>query len=64
MVPLRSATRARLGPDVRTARSRRVSAALHAQCFGVTRRALGALVYPPRRARLPPVYFMRSGRVI
>jgi hypothetical protein len=25
-----------------------------ARCFGVTRRALGALVYPPRRARLPP----------
>jgi hypothetical protein len=50
----RSATRAQLGPDVCAARSRHVSAALRARvlewcswCFGTTRRALGALVYPP-----------------
>jgi hypothetical protein len=44
---------AQLGPGVRVARSRRVSAALRAlvlawcaRCFGTARRALGALIYP------------------
>jgi hypothetical protein len=28
-----------------------------ARCFGMARRALGVLVYPPRRGRLPPCVF-------
>eukprot|EP00267_Zea_mays_P043396 XP_020395478.1 vegetative cell wall protein gp1-like [Zea mays] len=53
LLAARSAACAQLGPGVRAARSRRISAALHARvlawcmrCFGTTHRALGALVYP------------------
>jgi hypothetical protein len=69
LLAARSAARAQLGPGVRAARSRRVSAALRARVlawcawwFGTARRALGATrsilsrvacSSTPRRARLP-----------
>jgi hypothetical protein len=69
-VPLRSAARARLGPGVCAARPRRVSAALRARAR-VVRTVLWHGSSCPRRARLPldvpvypPVYSMRSDRII
>jgi hypothetical protein len=80
LLAARSAARARLGPGVCAARSRRVSAALRERCFGAARHILGAtrsvltrvtcsstprLACLPLATRLPlPVYFMRIGHVV
>jgi hypothetical protein len=55
---------ARLGPGMRAARLRRVSAALRARVLAWCTRCFGTARLPPRRARLPPVYSRRSDHVI